>query len=298
MGASERTGVLRTLRSAFAGSGIEVISLRGTECGFRRALEGVDVVQVTAFDTTRYWAAHALLARLAGKPVVRYWVGSDVLEMLRFRAERLRARAVDTFISANVAVWSNLQRELKDMGIRSRVLRAPHPPAMAEPVRKLPRPFTVMAYLSNQPQKWDLYGGEIIFRLARQYPQWRFLIVRHFGRGLPALPNVSCLGDVPPAEMDAVYRQASVLVRMTLHDGLPRMILEALGRGLHVVWNQPFPHCHHARSYEQLCRILEGLDRSGRVNEAGSRYVATEFEPSALARRWRRFYASLCGWVG
>ena len=298
MGTSEQTGVLRTLRSAFAGFGIEVISLRGSECGFRRAAGDVDVVQVTAFDTTRHWAGYALLARMLGKPVVRYWVGSDVLQMLRFRGERVRARAADAIINANVAVWHNLRKELKGMGIRSRVLLRPHPPAMAQPVRRLPRPFTVMAYLSNQPHKWDLYGGSFVMRLAKDHPQWRFLIVRHFGRGLPELPNLSCLGDVPPAEMDAVYRRACVLVRMTLHDGLPRMILEALGRGLHVVWNQPFPHCHLARDYEQLCRILEGLDRSGRVNEAGSRYVAREFEPSALAERWRRFYAGICGWEG
>jgi len=294
MGASDRTGLFRALSKGFAGSGVEIVSLRNTEGGFREAVREIDVVQVTAFGTTRYWVLPALLARLMGKPVVRYWVGSDVLRLQQSAAERRRARLADLVISANVVQWHNLRKELGAMGIRSRVIPAPHPGSVTEPLRQLPQPFTMLSYVSSVSWKWDLYGGDVIIRLAQRYPQWRFIILNHSGDGLPDLPNIEYLPRVEPSAMDGVYARTSVLVRITSHDGLPRMILEALARGLHVVWSRHFPHCRFAGTYREVCQALESLAENPEINEAGSSYIAQAYHPGVLAERWLGFYAGLC----
>ena len=268
------------------------MSLKG-EQDFAAAVRGVDVVQVTSFDTSRHWVLPALRARLLGKPVVRYWVGSDVLKVEHSMAERVRARLADLVVSANTVKWHNLRKELRCMGIASRVLPAPHGPVLAEPIAHLPEEFTVLAYLSNLLEKQELYGTDFITGLMHAYPQWRFLIANHYGKDMPVLPNVEYLGRVSLEEMDATYRRSTVLVRMTAHDGLPRMLLEAVGRGLHAVWNQPFPHCHLARTFEELCSVLESLERTPCVNTAGRDYVRAEHRPSTVAERWVQFYRQL-----
>jgi hypothetical protein len=295
MGASASTQLPQTLRQGFAGSGVQFVSLTDVDGqAYRAALRSSDLVQVTAFDTSRHWALPALRARLLGKPVVRYWVGTDVLHMRNSTSERARSRAADCLVSANVATWHNLRKELRSMGIASRVIPAPHQPALAKPVDRLPQRLTALAYLSVRPWKWELYGGDVVMALARKHPEWRFLIVNHTGEGLEPPANVEFLSRVPAEQMDGVYRRASVLLRVNRHDGLPRMILEALARGLHVVWSQPLPHCHTATNCAQAEAVLADLARTPRVNTAGSEYVAREFHPRLLAARWRHLYRQLC----
>ncbi|MFW6061340.1 MAG: glycosyltransferase [Planctomycetota bacterium] len=296
MGASARTGLARSLQEGFAGSGVQFDCLASVSGdAYRHALRQADLVQITSFDTTRYWALPALRARLMGKPVVRYWVGTDVLNMQKDRRERRRARLADRIVTANVVQWSNLQDELAEMNVASEVLPAPHRGIVAAPVPQLPPKLTALTYLSVRPWKWDLYGGEVILRLAREHPEWKFLVVNHDGSGLGAPENIECVGRVRPQEMDALYRRASVLVRMTTHDGLPRMILEAMARGLHVVWSQDFPHAYQAGGYEQAERALQEIAARNEVNTAGREYILQAFAPATVAARWRALYEELCG---
>lgn len=290
MGASTAAGLATSLEKGFAGAGMHFVSLAGaTREEYPRLLRSCDVVQVTAWTTSRWWALPAVKARCLGKPVIRYWVGTDVWNVQRSRGQRVRAQLADRAVCLNLTKWTNLQRELRAVGITGEVCPAPHRDVLADPVTELPPRLTILAYLSIRPWKWDLYGGDVILRLAREHPQWRFLIVNHTGEGLPEMENVEFLGRVPHEEMDGVYRRASALVRITQHDGLPRMILEALGRGLHAVWNQPFPHCRCATDYDQVRQVLQEIATEG-VNHEGRRYVRREFDPRRLAALWREMY--------
>src|SRR5438270_14026225 len=75
--------------------------------------------------------------------------------------------------------------------------------------------------------------------------------------------------DIPPGvdernlhwcdDLDAVYRNATVLVRFTQRDGLSLMVLEALAYGRYVVWSQPFEFSTRASNYEEIRSELERL---------------------------------------
>jgi len=289
-GAGEATGLLSSLQGGFAGTNVRIEGFSPESSGLWKRLSAIDVLQITAWNTSLYWVKAVLAARLAGKPAVRYWVGSDVWTLLNSSRERRLAKAVDHLINANVAHWHNLKAELESLGIQSRVIPGPCAGSDAESLAQLPRRFTILAYLDDV--RWSFYGGDIILRLAKEHPEWHFLIVNHDGIGQPSFENVSYLGRIPTSEMDSVYGKASVLVRLTSHDSVPRMVFEALARGLHVVWNQRLPHCRLATSFEEATSVLDSLQTED-VNRHGSKFIRDEYHPKILSEKWHDFYAGL-----
>jgi hypothetical protein len=94
--------------------------------------------------------------------------------------------------------------------------------------------------------------------------------------------------------MEKVYKDASVLLRIVPHDGLPRMVLEALSRGRPVVYNHPFPNCTLARNVEEsIVAIANGL-ASG-ANTAGAEHVRKIYADDDQSKALRSFYEGLCG---
>ena len=281
---------IKSLQAGFAKSNIRIFEFRGNPRHIHESLSQYDIIQVTAFGASQYWLVRALMAKIVKIPIVRYWIGSDVLAIQKSLKERWLAKVSDSFIAGNVCQWHNLRNELRSLGIKSTVIPAPHPfVEKVKPIKKLPAEFTILSYLS--PRNWELYGGDLILRVASENPQWRFLIVNHDGRGLKSPVNVKFLGFVN--DMDDVYEQVSVLVRITKHDGLPRMILEALAKGLHVVWSQKLTGCHCATSHRELTNILKLLSEQPSLNTDGRDFVLSQFNSEILIEKWLSFYWSV-----
>ena len=98
------------------------------------------------------------------------------------------------------------------------------------------QPFTVVAYMPQD--RLDFYGMAFVVELARRLGDVQFeLVATTQTDGLP--PNVRASGWV--ADMDAVYRRATVLVRPVMHDGLANMVMEALAYGRYVLWSYEMP---------------------------------------------------------
>jgi len=290
VGAGKSTGLVSSLQEGFAGANVKIEVFGPELSGLWKRLSSIDVLQVTAWNASLYWGKAVLAAKFAGKPVVRFWVGSDVLALMNSSRERRFAKAMDHLTTANVVQWHNLKTELESFGIQSRVIPGPHARSDAEVLKQLPRRFTILAYLDDV--RWTFYGGDIVLRLAKEHPEWLFLILDCSGTGQAPLENVTYLGHVPDSEIESVYEKTSVLVRVTSHDGLPRMILEALARGRHVVWNQEFPHCRLANSFEEVTSALDSLQGEG-PNGHGSKFIRDEYHPKVLSQKWHDFYESL-----
>ena len=59
------------------------------------------------------------------------------------------------------------------------------------------------------------------------------------------------------------------------------MILEAMQKGLQVVYSFPFPFTHHCTSLEQIKEILYELKNNYQINSEGRSYVLKNFCPKA-----------------
>jgi len=222
-----------------------------------------------------------LFAHLRGKGTVCHWAGTDVLLVLRNPLHRWWFCAIiNRCIDRHLVVSENLGEELATLGVKTQ-----HIPLISDMawgnVQPLPEQFTVLAYLPVK--RGYFYGAPVVYKVAERNPQWKVYIV---GRGPTphgkALPNVSELGT--GVDMSKVYPKVSVLVRPTVHDGLPRMVLEALSWGRYVVFSRPFPHCLAAKSVEEVEQALQELARRDEPNWAGAAYVRKTYTEERIIR--------------
>ena len=222
------------------------------------------------------------------------WVGSDVLWALRYTPATRFARAIQSLGVAQVTVADHLADELAEIGIRAATL-----PIIAEfttptaPPPPLPDRPTVLAYLPGDDRR-EFYGGHIVDALIRRRPDVFFLIANDLNTDYSSLPNVESVGLID--DMSSIYARTTVLVRPTAHDGMPRMMLEALSHGRHAVCSYPYPHCHRATDIESFADVLDDLLANPTLNEAGRQFVTDHFDRAqaaqkllSLCEKYRRF---------
>jgi hypothetical protein len=232
---------------------------------------GMPVVPAAIFQACRKF----------GKPVIKHWVGSDVL-----RAGEQAVREQN--VLDHIEHWADapwLADELRSKGIDATVVGL-SPVAEVPPMPLPDAPLTVLTYLPED--KFEFYGAQIVYDLARRLPGVRFLILASDGRNRPAPPNVEFLGY--HQDMEAVYARCHVLVRLADHDGMSQMVLEALGHGRYAVWNYELEgvlRASNAAEAESHLRALDVAVRSHSLgpNEAGRDFVRRDFLGSTIADR-------------
>jgi glycosyltransferase involved in cell wall biosynthesis len=213
-------------------------------------------------------------ARLLHKKRLIHWVGSDI-ELLKKRPGLLRTMRRRNILHLTEVAWT--QRELADLGIRSRI--APLPPRNpAKRITPLPEEFTVLLYVPKT--RASFYGSKQYGRLIREFPDIRFLIAGGGAVDVPQCANAVNLGW--SHDLAKTYERSSVLVRFTERDGLSLMVLEALSYGRHVLWTQTFPATRFVRDYTEMrdqIRALYELHRAGRLalNAEGIALVANRY---------------------
>lgn len=233
----------------------------------------------------------SLAMMLTGRPVVWHWIGSDVLgyrQSLGSWAGWVNRRAARMRRCVHLADSPELAGELRELGIDSEVVRL-LPDAVEAEIEPLPEQFSVLSYWNDKRLKF--YGGEIILRLAEALPDVPFRIVGAKGEGVEASANVAFLGYVD--DLSEIYRQSTVFLRMPEHDSLSAMVLEALARGRHVIYNKPFPGCVTATNYEEALTALRRLREQGELNREGSERVKREFSCDREAEKLGEVYKCL-----
>lgn len=227
-----------------------------------------------------------LFARLRGRRAVCHWAGTDVLRVLQRPLDRWWFQVlIRHCIDRHLAVSKNLAEELATLDVSAQIV-----PLLSDvmgEVVPLPSAFTVLAYMPVA--RGPFYGAPVIYEVAARNPQWRFLIV---GRGSTpegqALANVTELGQW--VDLVQVYPQVSVLVRPTLHDGLPRMVLEALSWGRYVVFSRPFPHTLMGQTADEVEMALQTLSEHRDPNWSGAQYVRQTYSKDRIAAKLQEVF--------
>src|SRR5262249_26970852 len=137
-----------------------------------------------------------------------------------------------------------------------------------------PLPYRVLAYLPSRHR--EFYGGGVVRRLAETHPRPPFVGVGGLGHPPAGLPHGESPrsggtpGGVPPGRR---------LLVVTKHDGMPRMVLEALLRGRYVIYAWPFPGCWQARTVDEAQRFLDRFRLQEKLNYEGMRLARQFIEP-------------------
>jgi glycosyltransferase involved in cell wall biosynthesis len=275
-------------------------ALRLRQAGYAgaRALEGVRgfglLRAVKPYDVFHavypvYYLKWVPALRAMGKKVVFHWIGSDWYELGQNRTRRALFRTGRGGVDLHIADAPWLVEELAAAGLAAHLV-----PTISEKmhgqVEAMPARFRVMAYVPDRRR--DFYGWPTVKHVAGEFPEVEFVAVG--GQAEAGAPgNVRFTGLVDGEEMDRLYREASVLIRPTAHDGLSQMVLEALLRGRQVVWTRDFPHCVQATSAEEFAAAVGRLVRDCPRNDEGARYVRENYSAAAAARALAAAYEAL-----
>jgi hypothetical protein len=220
------------------------------------------------------------------KPIFFHWIGTDVYRFAKdsFLKKQIKKLLIKSSGIHNLAVNSKLKEELEDMGILSEVLPLVKLDFVKEPP-PFPEKFSVLAYLPKP--RWQFYKGDMIMQIAGLLPEIDFHVLSSGNISNKPL-NVSTYDFIE--DMDAAYKRSNVLLRITEHDGLAKMVLEALSYGRHVIWSSPFPYAHLVDSVEKSITTIKSLKNNPDYNLEGKKFVELNYNPVNICSD----YSNMC----
>lgn len=263
--------------------------LRGWARLLPRILEA-DVIYLVSSRLDR-GSPQDLLMRVRRRPVVIHWVGTDVVIAAEEHAKGNASRAlIERAVHWCDAAW--LVPELAAMGIAAEHVQLPVE-GLAREAPPLPARFHVLLYLPVDAFDREVFDMDTLLRLPRELPDIAFTLIPSPPETLPGPlpPNLEARAWVE--DMDALYRETTVVVRLTSHDGMSFMALEALSRGRYVIWTYPLEGAIRASG---LAGVAAAIDRlaarhaAGTLapNEAGAAFAREHFDPGRAARELDR----------
>lgn len=214
-----------------------------------------------------------------GKKLIMQWAGTDVLKAIdNYKRKSANPKFISKVKHFSEAPW--LIEELKEVGIEAKQLYFTTFEERNSIKRsKLPDNFTILTYLGNN--RADFYGLKHIIALAEALPDVLINVVgeNRLNQQLPN--NIHMLGWVN--DMEQLYNDSVVFIRMTKHDGFPNSVIEALSHGMYVCWNNKYLHTIHTPTSESLIKAVSKLKKDFSRNElnlnvAGQDFVEKEFD--------------------
>ncbi len=249
-----------------------------------RAVAQSDIVYLVGGRAERRTPANVLL-HLRRRALVMHWEGTDAL----LAVEAARRGEVSPRIVEGAMHWCDAPwfvEELAETGIAAEYVPLPVP-GLAASVEPLPERFRVLLYLPVDAFDREVFDAETILRLPHELPEIEFVLIPSPAESLPGeLPaNLEARGWTD--DTDALYGEISVYVRLTTHDGISFMALEALSRGRYVIWTHPQEGAILARTLDEVTSALRELAQrhaAGRLgaNDEGARLVRERFDYDSL----------------
>ena len=233
-----------------------------------------DVVILQHYGTLGDYDKRQLaFAPLLGTPLIRNWAGSDVLNVITKDEVKKDTQEINKYISSNVTDnHKGLIDELSTANISCDYL-----PKLCDitPPSTLPKYIaskTVLAYLPSA--RMDFYGAQYIKKLIEKFPEVKFSIIGDEEHAFSHFDNVTSHGWVTNNEMESIWENIGILIRITEHDGTPRMMYEALSRGKYVIHNNKHLEAiWYAATQNEVEQQLERYLALNHTNEEGVEFI-------------------------
>lgn len=206
-----------------------------------------------------------------------WWTGTDVVNLVTGKygyPSSLFAKFPNIY---HLCLHPTQQRALTSVNIDAQVVT--DVPTLYQPA-PLPEEPAVLVYSpSSRP---DVYKLEQTMATVRALSDVKFIFYGNREPMKDAPPNVEDVGWV--TDMEALYRRASCLLRLTTHDGFPASIYEIKQMGRHVVCSHPYEYCMRV-SDDEAADALELALRKG-LDAEGQDHYLKHYTPSTSARQF------------
>lgn len=212
------------------------------------------------------------------KPIFYHWIGTDVYRFIHdtYCKRFLKKLIINSPLVFNLVVSKNLKNELEQYSVESSIVPLTKIKFVND-IPALPEKLSVLSYVPKN--RWDFYHGDLITELSIKMPDVDFHILAagEKNSGRPNLFLYDFIENTTP-----FYKKCSVLLRITVHDGLPKMVLEALSYGRQVLWNESFPHCFTVKNLGECIEILNKLKLDCSLNTEGKKFVEDSFNETKV----------------
>lgn len=215
------------------------------------------------------------------KPLIRNWAGSDCQNVIKREKVKKDAQEVDKFISYNV---TNSHKGLIDELYTANISCDSLPKLCnITPESKIPKHIlskTILAYLPSERR--EFYGATLIKNLIEKFPDVNFSIIGDDEHLFSHFDNVTSHGWVTRHDMEEIWKNVGILIRITEHDGTPRMIYEALSRGKYVIHNnEHLEAIWYAATQDEVEQQLHRFIGVNETNKEGIKFINNHFEKKA-----------------
>lgn len=270
----------------------------GWECDEYRATDGsptaklrelfkllsADCVYIVSGCDVQSTFAYRIALKLR-KRVVVHWIGTDVL---RIREDYYKNPRKINAECEDYAVAPWLKDELNEIGIHSEEIPIV-PLDIDYECDEMPKNHRILTYIPKH--RAEFYNYELMKQLAAELPEVKFYVVGNDGADDKSkLQNIEYMGWLDREHMQALIRKSTVLFRYPQHDGLSRMVIEALAAGRRVVYKYHYPYVIMPASdkYEDILAALESiLEEEPSVDYEASAYIKSEFSREKMLERYK-----------
>ena len=236
------------------------------------------------FPTSSYKFIFFLLFPLflLRKKVYIEWIGSDVLA-LKAHNSKFKGKLFSLF-SQNLCECTWIKEELKVLNVKAEI--GPFITFSAlfgganTITNKNDKQLNLITY--SPKGKEDLYSLNDVLNVTKDMKNVSLNVVAHDGEGLVHNENVIFHGWVDSNKLACLYENSDAFIRMTKHDGLSYSVLEAMDKGLQVIFTYDYPFTKKANDEMSLRAILLEMakykDKGGNlINHEGMNFIKQEF---------------------
>ena len=240
--------------------------------GFISATRHYKYVLIYAFP--HMWA-YFFLAKLTGKKVIIYWIGTDCF-LLQNNPKRYIIKRGDI----NLAHSVSLKKELREYNIET-ILLTILPQGIDLSLAKMPPQHAVLFYIPEGREQF--YGYDWIIKLIEAFPNLPFHIVANGKKELFPQKNVIVHGKVPLAEMEKIYDEISIVLRFPQHDSLSISIMEAMFKAKIIIYRYEQEETIQAKTLEAfIAAISEQIQLNPTPNLKAREYALKHFTPEIV----------------
>jgi hypothetical protein len=276
-----------SLNQALEKRGYRTTLLPTTHYPKSKLIKDVDIILGAYFHSAWPWFVKGKIKR---KKTICHWVGSDsVLASLDLK-RKVQTKIFTKFIDINIAVSSRIKDELAEKGIES--IELFHGSDIQPEELPMPKRIGALIYFIEGREK--LYGVDRAVEISENLDYVDFYFVGHFNpekyNKKYKKDNLHFLGFV---DLNELWPKISAVIRMTQHDGFPKIIVEAYSKGRYVIHNYPLPGVILCETNEDVVYELIKIQNENVLNKEGIKLFKEQFNYDIFLKRFEEICLSL-----